>query len=139
MQRIPSDSGNSGGGRGKTSLFDAAAGRADRRVESAVHTRGGQNKQRSIALASDRPGAAHGDTQNTVFGVVLRKYAALFSGGENLMDWITSCPSVVFGSVGLLACVAGLFLEELMPEQKAKPKQLQPEDIRKLKERRRNR
>ena len=55
------------------------------------------------------------------------------------MEWITSWPSVIFGSVGLLASVAGLFLEELMPEQKAKPKQLQPEDIRKLKERRRNR
>lgn len=55
------------------------------------------------------------------------------------MEWITSWPSVIFGSVGLLACVAGLFLEELMPEPKAKPKQLQPEDIRKLKERRRNR
>ena len=46
------------------------------------------------------------------------------------MEWITSWPSVIFGSVGLLACVAGLFLEELMPEPKAKPKQLQPEDIR---------
>lgn len=78
MQRIPSDGSNSGGEGGKTSLFDAAAGRADRRVESAVHTRGGQNKQRGIALAGDRPGTAHGDTKNTVFGVVLRKYATLF-------------------------------------------------------------
>lgn len=71
MQRIPSDCSNSGGERGKASLFDAAAGRADRRVESAVHTRGGQNKQRGIALAGNCPGTAHRDTENTVFGVVL--------------------------------------------------------------------
>lgn len=55
------------------------------------------------------------------------------------MEWITSWPSVIFGSVGLLVCVAGLFIEELMPEQKAKPKQLQPDDIRKLKKRRKPR
>ena len=55
------------------------------------------------------------------------------------MDWITSWPSVVFGSVGLLACVIGLLIEQLQPEPKPRPKQLQPEDIRKLKERRRTR
>ena len=32
------------------------------------------------------------------------------------MDWITSWPSVVFGSVGLLACVIGLLIEQLQPE-----------------------
>ena len=32
------------------------------------------------------------------------------------MDWITSWPSVIFGSVGLLACVIGLLIEELQPE-----------------------
>ena len=46
------------------------------------------------------------------------------------MDWITSWPSVVFGSVGLLACVIGLLIEQLQPEPKPRPKQLQPEDIR---------
>ena len=46
------------------------------------------------------------------------------------MDWITSWPSVIFGSVGLLACVIGLLIEELQPEPKPRPKQLRPEDIR---------
>ena len=46
------------------------------------------------------------------------------------MDWITSWPSVVFGSVGLLACVIGLLTEQFRPEPKPRPKRLQPEDIR---------
>ena len=71
VQRISSDCRYPRGGARKTSLFDAATGWYDRWVESAVHTRGGQNKQRGIALASDRPGTAHGDTQNAIFGVVL--------------------------------------------------------------------
>lgn len=44
------------------------------------------------------------------------------------MDWITSWPSVIFGSVGLIACVIGLLIEELRPEPKSRPK-LRPEDI----------
>lgn len=46
------------------------------------------------------------------------------------MDWITSWPSVIFGSVGLLACVTGLLIEQLRPEPKPRPKRLRPEDIR---------
>lgn len=46
------------------------------------------------------------------------------------MDWITSWPSVIFGSVGLLACVIGLLIEQLRPEPKPRAKQLRPEDIR---------
>ena len=46
------------------------------------------------------------------------------------MDWITSWPSVVFGSVGLLACVIGLLTEQFRPEPKPRPKRLRPEDIR---------
>lgn len=46
------------------------------------------------------------------------------------MEWITSWPSVIFGSVGLMACVIGLLVEELLPEPKKRPKTLQPEDIR---------
>ncbi len=44
------------------------------------------------------------------------------------MDWITSWPSMIFGSVGLIACVIGLLIEELRPEPKPRPK-LRPEDI----------
>ena len=55
------------------------------------------------------------------------------------MDWITSWPSVIFGSVGLFACVIGLLLEQLRPEPKPRPKRLQPEDIRELKERKKPR
>ena len=51
------------------------------------------------------------------------------------MDWIASWPSVIFGSVGLCACVIGLLIEQLRPESKPRPKRLRPEDIRKLKER----
>ena len=46
------------------------------------------------------------------------------------MDWITSWPSVVFGGVGLLACVIGLLIEQLRPEPKPRAKRLRPEDIR---------
>ena len=46
------------------------------------------------------------------------------------MEWITSWPSVIFGSVGLLACVIGLLVEQLRPEPKPRPKRLRPEDIR---------
>ena len=46
------------------------------------------------------------------------------------MEWITSCPSVIFGSVGLLACVTGLLIEQLRPESKPRPKRLRSEDIR---------
>lgn len=46
------------------------------------------------------------------------------------MDWITTWPSVVFGSVGLLACVIGLLIEQLQPEPKQQAKRLRPEDIR---------
>lgn len=46
------------------------------------------------------------------------------------MEWMTSWPSVIFGSVGLLACVIGLLVEEFLPEPKERPKTLQPEDIR---------
>ena len=46
------------------------------------------------------------------------------------MDWITSWPSVIFGSVGLLACVIGLLTEQFRPEPKPRPKRLRPEDIR---------
>ena len=46
------------------------------------------------------------------------------------MEWITSWPSVIFGSVGLLACVTGLLIEQLRPEPKPRPKRLRPEDIR---------
>lgn len=49
---------------------------------------------------------------------------------DKLMDWITSWPSVIFGSVGLLACVIGLLTEQFRPEPKPRPKRLQPEDIR---------
>lgn len=49
------------------------------------------------------------------------------------MDWIASWPSVIFGSVGLGACVIGLLIEQLQPEPKQQPKQLQPEDIRRMK------
>ena len=49
---------------------------------------------------------------------------------DKLMDWITSWPSVIFGSVGLLACVIGLLIEELQPEPKPRAKRLRPEDIR---------
>lgn len=31
------------------------------------------------------------------------------------MDWLTSWPSVVFGSAGLLACAVGLLVEALVP------------------------
>lgn len=49
---------------------------------------------------------------------------------DKLMDWNTSWPSVIFGSVGLLACVTGLLIEQLRPEPKPRPKRLRPEDIR---------
>lgn len=52
---------------------------------------------------------------------------------DKLMDWITSWPSVIFGSVGLIACVIGLLIEQLQPEPKQQPKQMQPEDIRRMK------
>lgn len=46
------------------------------------------------------------------------------------MDWIASWPSVIFGSVGLLACAVGLLIKQLRPEPKPRAKRLQPEDIR---------
>ena len=34
------------------------------------------------------------------------------------MDWITSWPSVIIGSVGLLACAVGLLSERFVPEKR---------------------
>lgn len=34
------------------------------------------------------------------------------------MDWITSWPSVIIGSVGLLACAVGLLIERFVPEKR---------------------
>lgn len=53
--------------------------------------------------------------------------------GDEVLDWITSWPSVIFGSVGLLACVVGLLIEQFRTDRKQRANMIQPEDIRRIK------
>ena len=61
-----------------------------------------------------------------------RNKSAIRKGAE-VLDWITSWPSVIFGSVGLLACVVGLLIEQFRTDRKQRANMIQPEDIRRIK------